>query len=112
MGVAEIGFFLQSILDTTSGTLIKNDIEQDNRVMFWSSKSTSKWAVPAVVANFIQEQAPPTVKKFLAGTVESWGSNFDQKTFIVWSSILIGCMFVIVFLLQIIIKKMDKRKKD
>ena len=82
-------------------------------MMFWSSDSTSKWAVPAVVANFIQEQAPPTLKKFLAGTVESWGSNFDQKMFIIWSSGLIGSMFLLIFFLQMLLRKnINKRKND
>lgn len=112
LGVAEIGFFLQSILDTTGGTLIKNDIEQDNRVLFWSSKSTSKWTVPAVVANFIQEQAPPTLKKFLAVTIESWGSNFNQKVFIIWAAVLIGSMFILICFIQMILKNIEKKKND
>ncbi len=107
--LTESFYFIQCLLDTTSGTLVKNDIEHDNRKIFWSSESNSKWAIPAVVANFIQEQMPPTIKKFTSVWVEHQGSSLNHKTFIFYSGIAIGISIIATFVIQGILKMLVKK---
>lgn len=111
LGVAEVSFFVQSMIDTTSGTLIKNDIEQDNRNIFWSSMTSSSWYVPAYVANFFQEQVPPTFKKSISAWVESKGSSLNHKVFIMYASCFIVACFLIIHILQSLLKKISKKNQ-
>ena len=111
LGAAEIAFFVQSMIDTTSGTIIKNDIEQVNRNIFWSSMSTSTWYVPAYVANFFQEQVPPTFKKSISAWVENKGSTLDHKVFIMYASFFIVACFLTIHVLQNILKKISKKNQ-
>lgn len=111
LGIAEFSFFVQSLIDTTCGTIIKNDIEKDNRNIFWSSMTASSWYVPAYVANFFQEQVPPTFKKSISVWVENKGSTLNHKVFIMYSSFFIVACFFTIHILQSLLKKISKKNQ-
>ena len=111
LGIAEFSFFVQSLIDTTCGTIIKNDIEKDNRNIFWSSMTASSWYVPAYVANFFQEQVPPTFKKSISVWVENKGSSLNHKVFIMYSSFFIVACFFTIHILQSLLKKISKKNQ-
>ena len=73
----EILFFCQSSIDIFIGTIFMNNYLDKNKKLFWNSKSTSTYYMPASFAYFMNENIPPLIKIILVYNLINIGKTID-----------------------------------
>jgi len=99
-------FAFQSIADISSGTIFKNDIENDNRDCLLNSKLENiknyKYVIPGWMANFIAEQFSPILKTFLSFAFYSMSmkNSFNREFWMIVGGITIILSTIITTIIQ------------
>ena len=73
----EILFFSQCSIDIFIGTIFMNNYLDKNKKLFWNSKSTSTYYMPASFAYFVNENIPPLIKIILVYNLINIGKTID-----------------------------------
>ena len=99
-------FALQSIGDIASGTIFKNDIEEENRDCLLNNNNMNsnklKYPVPGWMANFIAEQFSPILKTGLSYAFYSMSmkKSFDRQWWMIIGAFSIITSTIVTTILQ------------